>query len=204
MSESEAAYKARMQALKAEQDAARRARTGRGGLLVVNTGDGKGKTTAAVGMAVRALGWGHRVGFVQFIKGRWKTGEMSFLARQEGLDHVISGKGFSWETQDREVDRAAARAGWEAAVSMIEASRGTDPAYRLLVLDELNVALSLDQLPVDEVVEVLSDLPAALSVVVTGRGAPDALVALADTVTEMQPTKHAYQAGIPAQKGIDF
>lgn len=204
MSESDSAYEARMKALKEQQDAASRARTRRGGLLLVHTGDGKGKTTAAIGMAIRALGWGHRVGFVQFIKGRWKTGEQKLLASLDGLDHVISGKGFSWETQDRAVDRAAARAGWEAACAMIDASRGEEPRYRLVVLDELCVALALEQLPVDEVVDTLAALPPKLSVVVTGRGAPEALLAIADTVTSMEPVKHAYQAGVPAQKGIDY
>ena len=197
-------HREKMKAIKAAQDAQVRSKTIKRGVLIVNTGDGKGKSTAAFGVAMRAAGHGQRVGLVQFIKGKWKTGEQNALARFPEIDHIISGDGFTWNTQDLEADIASARRGWQAAVDMIEASRGDDPRYSVVILDELCIALRYAYLPVGEVVAVLSALPAALSVVVTGRGAPPELIEIADTVTEMQVVKHAFQAGIAARKGVDF
>jgi cob(I)alamin adenosyltransferase len=196
--------RARMRRLKAEQAAKVRERTIERGVLIVNTGDGKGKSTAAFGLALRALGVGHRVGIVQFIKGTWKTGERTSLARFENVDHVVSGEGFTWNTQDRERDIAAARRGWDTALAMIEASRGPEPKYQLLILDELNIALRYDNLPIEEVVRALSGRPERLNVVVTGRDAKPELCAIADTVTEMRMVKHAFEANVRAQKGIEF
>jgi len=200
----DAEHRERMQALKAEQDAKVREKRERKGLIIVNTGDGKGKSTAAFGLALRAVGNKMRVGLVQFIKGTWKTGEKSVIARFEEIDHVVSGEGFTWNTQDKQADIKAARAGWEKAKEMIEASRGENPKYGLIILDELNIALRYDYLPIDEIVEVLKNKPRDLHIVVTGRNAKPELIEVADTVTEMKPIKHAFDAGIQAQRGIEF
>jgi cob(I)alamin adenosyltransferase len=202
--ERNAEHKRRMQEVKAQQDAETRAKQEKRGVIVVNTGDGKGKSSSAFGVAIRAAGHGQRVGIVQFIKGTWKTGEQAALARFPEITHVVSGDGFTWNTQDRAQDIASARGGWERAKQMIEQSRGADPAYQVLILDELNIVLAYDYLPVDEIVAVLADKPRELSIVVTGRGAKPELIGIADTVTEMRPIKHAYQAGIKARRGIEF
>jgi cob(I)alamin adenosyltransferase len=208
-----AAHKARMQQIKEEQDREVRSKNIKRGVIVVNTGDGKGKSTAAFGLAVRAAGHGQRVGLVQFIKGTWKTGEQAAIQRFPEITHVIAGDGFTWVTQDRDKDVASARGGWDKARAMIEASRvdpgqeasrAAPPGYDVIILDELNVALGYDYLPLSEVLDVLANKPEALSIVVTGRGAKPELVALADTVTEMRPIKHAFEAGIKARRGIEF
>jgi cob(I)alamin adenosyltransferase len=144
------------------------------------------------------------VGIVQFIKGDWKTGEAEAFKRFDEITHVVSGEGFTWNTQDKSKDIAAARKGWEAACKMIEDSRGQDPAYDVVILDELNIALGFDYLPIEEVVRVLANKPRELSIIVTGRGAKPELIEVADTVTEMQPIKHAFEAGIRARRGIEF
>ena len=174
------------------------------GVIVVNTGPGKGKSTAAFGTVMRAIGYGYKVGVVQFIKGKWPTGEQKIFKKFDEITHVVSGDGFTWNTQDCEKDIASARRGWEKVCEMIEASRGENPAYKLIVLDELNIALAHDYLPVEEVVEVLKNKPEQLNIFVTGRGAKDELVEIADTVTEMTMVKHAFEGGIQAQKGIEF
>ena len=198
------AHKAAMAALKEKQDAEVRAANKRQGVLVVNTGDGKGKSTAAFGMAVRAAGHGQRVMVMQFIKGRWSTGEHRALERFPEITWNTCGDGFTWNTQDRAADIALARGGWEQVVEAIEQCRGESPPYQLIVLDELNIVLRYDYLPVDEVVAVLAARPTQLNIVVTGRNAPPELIEIADTVTEMHNVKHAYKAGIKAQKGVDF
>lgn len=200
----DAEHRERMQALKAEQDAKVREKRERKGLIIVNTGDGKGKSTAAFGLALRAVGNQMRVGLVQFIKGTWKTGEKTVLARFEEIDHVVSGEGFTWNTQDKQADIKAARAGWEQAKEMIEASRGENPKYGLIILDEINIALQYDYLPVDEIVDALKNKPHNLHIVLTGRNAKPEVIDVADTVTEMKPIKHAFDAGIQAQRGIEF
>ncbi len=197
-------HAAAMKSLKAEQDAKVRVRKDKRALLIVNTGDGKGKSTAGFGLAFRAAGQGMRVGVVQFIKGAWKTGEGEAFKRFPEITHVVTGEGFTWDTQDRSRDIATARRGWEIACAMIFARDGRAPRHHVVVLDELNVVLSLGYLPVDEIVETLRTRPPDVHVVVTGRGAPPALIALADTVTEMRPIKHAFDAGIKAQRGIEF
>lgn len=198
------AHRAAMAALKEKQDAEVRAANKRQGVLVVNTGDGKGKSTAAFGMAIRAAGHGQRVLVMQFIKGRWSTGEHRALARFPEISWHTCGDGFTWNTQDRAADIALARGGWDQVVEAIEQCRGDSPPYQLIVLDELNIVLRYDYLPVEEVVQVLAGRPPQLNVVVTGRSAPDALVEIADTVTDMRAVKHAYKAGIKAQRGVDF
>ncbi|MEM7436447.1 MAG: cob(I)yrinic acid a,c-diamide adenosyltransferase [Myxococcota bacterium] len=198
------AHRRRMKDVKKEQDAEVRSKEIRRGIILVNTGDGKGKSTAAFGLAIRAAGHGQRVGLVQFIKGTWKTGEKRALERFPEIDHVVSGDGFTWNTQDREKDIASVRRGWEAALAMIEDSRGAEPKYSVVILDELNVAIGMDYLPVEEVVEALANKPNELSICVTGRGAKPELIEVADTVSEMRPIKHAYQAGIKARRGVEF
>src|SRR5262245_25474030 len=185
-----------MQALKAEQDRKVKERDIHRGVIVVYDGDGKGKSTSAFGVAIRAAGHGQRVGLVQFIKGTWKTGEKLALARFPEIDHVVSGDGFTWNTQNRAQDIASARRGFDVAKQMIEDSRGDQPKYQVVILDELNIALRYDYLPIDEVVSVLRNKPEELSIVVTGRDAKPELIAIADTVTRMDAVKHAFEAGI--------
>lgn len=198
-------HKERMDELEAEQAAKVKASNERRGILLVHTGAGKGKSTAAFGMAVRAVGHGQRVGIVQFIKGNWKTGEQAIFKRFPEIDHVVSGEGFTWKTKSREKDIAAAMRGWTAAKEMIAAA-AQDPkqGYQLIVLDELHIALRYDYLPVDEVVATLLDRPKHLSIVSTGRDAPASLIEAADTVTEMTCVRHAFERGIKARPGIDF
>ncbi len=175
------------------------------GLLIVHTGKGKGKSTAAFGLAMRALGNGMKVGIVQFVKGKWQTGERVVLENfPDQVTIRTMGEGFTWETQDRARDIAAAEQAWVVSQEMIEASRGPEPAYDLVVLDELNIVLRYDYLPLDEVVRVLAGRPADLHVVVTGRNAKDALIEAADLVTEMTMIKHPFRSGVKAQKGIEF
>ncbi|HUK10159.1 MAG TPA: cob(I)yrinic acid a,c-diamide adenosyltransferase [Stellaceae bacterium] len=170
------------------------------GLIIVHTGTGKGKSTAAFGMVVRALGHGMRIGIVQFVKGAWETGEREVLKRfPELVTMRAMGEGFTWETQDRARDIAAARAAWDLAKAMI-----ADPAYKLILLDELNIVLRYDYLPIAEVVEVLRRKPRDLHVIVTGRNAKPELIEIADLVTEMTLVKHPFRAGVKAQAGIEF
>ncbi|MDP7602466.1 MAG: cob(I)yrinic acid a,c-diamide adenosyltransferase, partial [Alphaproteobacteria bacterium] len=175
------------------------------GLLIVHTGKGKGKSTAAFGLAARAVGNGMKVGVVQYVKGKWETGERVVLeAFPEQVTIRTMGEGFTWETQDRERDIRAAEAAWEASKEMIEACRGDDPAYDMVILDELNIVLRYDTLPLDEVVEYLQARPVDLHVVVTGRNAKDELIEAADLVTEMTQIKHPFRSGVKAQRGIEF
>jgi cob(I)alamin adenosyltransferase len=170
------------------------------GLLIVHTGAGKGKSTAAFGMVLRCLGHGMRVGIVQFVKGAWGTGERTVLARFPDLVTCRAmGEGFTWDTQDRARDIAAARAAWDVAKEMI-----ADPSYRMVLLDELNIVLRYDYLPLDEVLAVLAAKPEDKHVLVTGRNAPDALIEAADLVTEMTMIKHPFRSGVKAQAGIEF
>jgi cob(I)alamin adenosyltransferase len=198
------AHRERMQALKLEQDRKIAEKSIERGVILVNTGDGKGKSTAAFGLAMRAAGVGHRVLLVQFIKGRWKTGEGEAIKRFPEITHVVSGEGFTWNTQDRDKDIAATRKGWQTACEAIEAARADPSTYQLIILDELNVVLRYDYLPLDEVLPVLSNKPEALSIAITGRDAKPEIIALADTVTDMRCVKHAFDAGIAARRGIEF
>ena len=170
------------------------------GLLIVHTGKGKGKTSAALGMVVRAIGHGMKVGVVQFVKGAMKTGEKAvFDAFPDNVEFKPMGEGFTWDTQDRTRDIAAARAGWDEVKRMI-----ADPSYHMVLADELNIVLRYDYLPVDEVVAVLTARDAMKHVIVTGRNAPDALIEVADLVTEMTMVKHPFRSGVKAQAGIEF
>jgi cob(I)alamin adenosyltransferase len=174
------------------------------GLLMVHTGKGKGKSTAAFGVAFRALGHGKRIGIVQFVKGKWESGERAAFAKfGDQVTIHAHGEGFTWETQDRARDIANAEAAWGLAVGMIEAARATG-AYDLLVFDELNIALRYDQLPIDKVIATLVGRPEGLHIIVTGRNAKPELIEAADLVTEMEAVKHPFAAGIKAQQGIEY
>lgn len=193
-------HRAKMAKRKAVQDAEVAQKTIEKGLLIVNTGPGKGKTTAAFGLALRMLGYGRRVGVVQFIKGKWHTGEKdAFKAFDDQLVWYSMGEGFTWETQDLKRDVAAAEAAWVKVEELM-----ADPSISLLVLDELNIALRYDYLDLDRVVDALKGRREDLHVVVTGRNAKPALTEAADLVTEMGATKHHFSAGVKAQQGIEF
>jgi cob(I)alamin adenosyltransferase len=189
---------------KAKQHAARAkilaTKTEERGLVIVHTGTGKGKSTAAFGMVMRCLGHGMRVGIVQFVKGVWGTGERVVLERfPELVTCRAMGEGFTWETRDRARDIAAAQAAWEMAKAMI-----ADPSYHLVLLDELNIVLRYDYLPLAAVIETLKNKRRDLHVVVTGRNAKPELIETADLVTEMALVKHPFRSGVKAQKGIEF
>ncbi|MCB9958107.1 MAG: cob(I)yrinic acid a,c-diamide adenosyltransferase [Rhodospirillaceae bacterium] len=199
-----ARHKAKMARRKAAQDAEVAGKTVEKGLLMVHTGKGKGKSTAAFGLALRMLGRGRGVGVVQFIKGAWATGERTALEAIAGtglapLQWHSMGEGFTWETQDRARDIAAATAAWETAKALL-----ADPDLGLVVLDELNIALRYDYVPLDEVLDTLAHRRDGLHVVVTGRNAKPELCDLADLVTEMALVKHHFAAGVRAQEGIEF
>jgi cob(I)alamin adenosyltransferase len=194
-------YKQKMQRRKEVQDKRLAEKSAEKGLIIVNTGNGKGKTTAALGMVMRSLGHGYRVAIVQFIKGAWEPAEKAVLEKwQEQLKFHAMGEGFTWETQDRERDIAKATAAWEQGLEYI-----LNPEYRLVLLDEVNVALKLGYLDVDTVIQGLAQKPADSHVILTGRGAPPELIAIADLVTEMSLIKHPFrEQGIKAQPGIEF
>lgn len=175
------------------------------GLLIVHTGKGKGKSTAAFGLAMRALGNGMRVAIVQFIKGKWQTGERLILEKfpDQVAIHTM-GEGFTWETQDRARDIRAAKAAWATAKEMIDAGREPEPRFDMIILDELNIVLRYGYLPLEEVVTFLKAKPYDLHVVVTGRNAKESLIEAADLVTEMTMVKHPFRSGVKAQKGIEF
>ena len=194
-----ARHTARMARKKAVIDAAIVAATDERGLLIVITGNGKGKSTSAFGTMARALGHGMKIGVCQFIKSRTDTGEEAFLGRQPGVEWHVLGDGFTWDTQNREQDIATAERGWDVARAML-----ADSSYQLVVLDELTYLLSYGYLDSDVVLDALAHRPNEQHVIVTGRGATDALIELADTVSIIADEKHAYRAGIKAQPGIDL
>ncbi len=171
----------------------------RKGLIVVYTGHGKGKTTAALGLAFRALGRGLKVGVVQFIKGKWKTGEGAFAETLPQLTFLVMGRGFTWESDDISRDKEAARQAWQKAAELIN-----DVEHAIVILDELTYVINYDFVSIGEVLAVLKGKPADVHVVITGRSAPEELLAVADLVTEMKSVKHPFEKGIPAQPGIDF
>ena len=193
-------HREKMQKRKAFQDAevAGKSITDKG-LLIVHTGPGKGKSTAAFGLVVRALGHGWKVGVVQFGKGAWQSGERKILENLGDVAWYTLGEGFTWETQDRARDEMAARRAWDKALELM-----ADPKVRLLVLDELNIALRYEHLPLMEIVDALTARREVLHVVVTGRNAKPELIAAADLVTDMTLVKHHFAAGVKAQAGIEF
>ena len=195
-------HRARMERKKAIIDAKIAAADKQIGIIIVNTGNGKGKSSSGFGMAVRALGHGMKVGIVQFIKGAWDTGERTLLTTH--FTHICQfhamGEGFTWETQDKSRDIAMAQAGWARAQDLIR-----DPAIRMVLLDEINIALRYGYLDAANVVAFLqAEKPAMTHVVLTGRGAPDALIEAADLVTEMTQVKHPFRSGIKAQAGVEY
>ena len=192
-------HRLKMAKRKSARDKILAGKTREKGLLIVHTGKGKGKTTAAMGLVLRALGKGLRVAVVQFIKGQWETGEKLALARFENCRFYTLGEGFTWETQDKERDIKAVRNAWQRARRLIE-----DGSCDLLLLDEINIALRYDYLPLEELLEVLANKPAALHVVLTGRNAPQGLIEASDLTTDMTEIKHPFRAGIRAQEGIEF
>lgn len=196
----EVRHKEKMTKRKAAQDAEVAAKTMEKGLLIVHTGKGKGKSTAAWGLLLRALGRGMRVGVVQFGKGAWETGERKAIEKfgDQVVWHTL-GEGFTWETQDHARDVAAAEKAWATAKALL-----ADPSFRLIILDELNIALRYEHLSVADVVETLRTRRPDLHVVVTGRNAKAELIEAADLVTDMTPVKHHFAAGVKAQEGIEF
>ncbi|WP_313505818.1 cob(I)yrinic acid a,c-diamide adenosyltransferase [Stutzerimonas kunmingensis] len=199
-SERDDRHKARMQRKKALIDEKIAEAQDEYGLLLVHTGNGKGKSSSAFGMVARALGHGIKVGVVQFIKGAASTGEEAFFRRfLDEVHYHVMGEGFTWETQDRQRDIAKAREAWAVAAELL-----ADPEIGLVVLDELNIALKYGYLELAPVLADIESRPLLQHVVVTGRGAPPGLVEAADTVTEMALVKHAFKAGVKAQKGVEF
>jgi cob(I)alamin adenosyltransferase len=194
-------YKQKMQRRKEVQEKRLAEKSAEKGLIIVNTGNGKGKTTAALGMVMRSLGHGYRVAIVQFIKGAWEPAEKAVLEKwEEQLKFHAMGEGFTWETQDRERDIEKAMAAWSQGLEYI-----LNPEYKLVLLDEVNVALKLGYLDVNTVIQGLAQKPADSHVILTGRGAPPELIAIADLVTEMSLIKHPFrEQGIKAQPGIEF
>ncbi|WBL59150.1 cob(I)yrinic acid a,c-diamide adenosyltransferase [Stutzerimonas stutzeri] len=199
-SERDERHKARMQRKKVLMDEKIAEAQDEYGLLLVHTGNGKGKSSSAFGMLARALGHGMKVGVVQFIKGAASTGEEAFFRRfPDEVRYHVMGEGFTWETQDRQRDIAKAREAWAVAAELL-----SDPEIGLVVLDELNIALKYGYLELAPVLADIESRPLLQHVVVTGRGAPDGLIEAADTVTEMGLIKHAFKAGVKAQKGVEF
>ncbi len=197
--ERNARHQARMARKQATVDAAIASATERRGVLLVNTGNGKGKSSAAFGVVARALGHGLKVGVVQFVKGRSDTGEEAFFRRQPEVSWHVMGDGFTWDTQNRAQDMASARAGWDQACAFLR-----DPEIGLVVLDERNIVRKYGYLDVEMILDELYARPAMQHVIITGRGAPLSLVEAADTVTDMGVVKHAFKAGITAQAGLEF
>jgi cob(I)alamin adenosyltransferase len=200
MTEDPARHAEKMKARKAHQDKIVAERQVEKGLLIVHTGKGKGKSTAAFGMAMRAIAHGMKVGVVQFIKGPWESGERDLLRKfPDQVEVHAMGEGFTWETQDRERDVRAAKEAWAMSKRFID-----DPQVKLVILDELNIVLRYDYLDLAEVVAALAGRPADCHVVVTGRNAKDEVIGIADLVTEMTQVKHPFRDGVKAQAGIEF
>ncbi|GAB7196010.1 cob(I)yrinic acid a,c-diamide adenosyltransferase [Dickeya oryzae] len=191
-------HQQRQQRLKEKVDARIAAATDVRGILMVFTGNGKGKTTAAFGTVTRAVGHGLKAGAIQFIKGEWPNGEKNLL-QQHGVEFQVMATGFTWDTQNRQTDTEAAQRVWQHGLRML-----ADDSLDLVVLDELTYMLSYDYLPLNDVMSALQQRPAHQSVIITGRGCHRDLLEMADTVTEMRPVKHAFDAGIQAQQGIDW
>ncbi|HBW1608247.1 TPA: cob(I)yrinic acid a,c-diamide adenosyltransferase [Klebsiella variicola] len=191
-------YRERQQRLKDKVDARVAAAQDERGIVMVFTGNGKGKTTAAFGTATRAVGHGKKVGVIQFIKGTWPNGERNLL-EPHGVEFQVMATGFTWNTQDRDSDTAACLAVWEHARRML-----ADNQLDLVLLDELTYMVAYDYLPLESVLSALRERPAHQSVIITGRGCHRDIIELADTVSELRPVKHAFDAGIKAQMGIDY
>ncbi|MBI3505961.1 MAG: cob(I)yrinic acid a,c-diamide adenosyltransferase [Proteobacteria bacterium] len=193
-------HAAKMRRIKEARDRMMAEKKGEVGVLLVHTGKGKGKSSSAFGMVMRCLGHGMKVGIVQYVKGAWDTGEARFLKRFPELCEIKTlGEGFTWETQDKARDIAAAERAWTESKRML-----ADESYRMVVLDELNIALRYELIPLEPVLEAIAARPPLQHCVVTGRNAPQALIDAADLVTEMTMVKHPFRAGIKAQAGVEF
>lgn len=196
----EARHSDKMRKKQAVRETIMASKTRETGLIIVHTGKGKGKTSAALGMVVRAIGHGMKVGVVQFVKGAMTTGEKAvFDAFPANVEFKPMGEGFTWNTQDRARDIATARTAWDEIRRMI-----ADPSYHMVLADELNIVLRYDYLPLQEVLDVLATKSEMQHVIITGRNAPDALIDMADLVTDMTQVKHPFRSGIKAQAGIEF
>ena len=195
-----ARHNEKMQKKKAARDKIMATKQTEKGLIIVHTGKGKGKSTAAFGMVFRSIGHGIKTAVIQFVKGAWETGERTILENYHDLCTIKAmGEGFTWETQNRQRDIDLARAAWEEAKKYI-----MDPDYRLVLLDELNIALRYDYLPIDEIITFLQQKPEDTHVIITGRNAKAELIEIADLVTEMEQIKHPFRSGVKAQAGIEF
>lgn len=200
MSEDESRHTEKMKMKQAVRKKIMAAKTIEKGLIIVHTGKGKGKTTAALGMVCRAIGHGYKVALIQFIKGAMFSGEKVVLDTFPGqVEMRPMGEGFTWDTQDRDRDVAKAREAWEVAKARI-----LDPEWKMVVCDELNIVLRFGYLPVEDVIAVLKAKPADSHVIITGRNAPQALIDIADLVTEMEMIKHPFRSGVKAQPGVEF
>lgn len=200
MSEDKKQHEEKMQATKEKMRAAQKEKTEKRGIVIVVTGNGKGKSTSGFGTVLRALGHDFKVGVVQFIKGKWNTGESKFVkANLDQIDYYAMETGFTWNTQDREGDIAAAERTWEHAERMLK-----NPELKLVLIDELTYMLSYDYLDRKKICDAIMARPEDQTVVVTGRDACEELLAIADTISEVKEVKHAYNQGIRAQKGVDF
>ena len=195
-----ARHNARMARLAAAREKMQARRTLERGLLIVHTGNGKGKSSSAFGMAIRSIGWGLKVAILQYVKGKWETGERNFFdAHPDLATFEVMGEGFTWDTQDRALDIAAARAAWERSKAMI-----LDSEIDFVILDELNIVLRDDTLPIAEIVAFLKERPLTKHICITGRNAKPELLEIADLVTDFTEVKHPYKAGFKAQKGVEY
>ncbi|WP_298675491.1 cob(I)yrinic acid a,c-diamide adenosyltransferase [uncultured Sphingomonas sp.] len=198
--EDHARHNARMARIATARAKMQARRTLERGLLIVHTGNGKGKSSSAFGMAIRSIGWGLKVAILQYVKGKWETGERNFFdAHPDLATFEVMGEGFTWDTQDRALDIAAARAAWERSKAMI-----LDPAIDFVILDELNIVLRDDTLPIAEIVAFLKERPLTKHICITGRNAKPELLEIADLVTDFSEVKHPYHAGFKAQKGVEY
>lgn len=193
-------HNARMRRMAVAREKMQARRTLKRGLLIVHTGNGKGKSSSAFGMAIRSLGWGMNVAILQYVKGKWETGERNFFEAHPDLaTFEVMGEGFTWDTADRALDIQAARAAWARSKEMI-----LDPAFDFVILDELNIVLRDDTLPIAEIVAFLKERPLAKHVCITGRNAKPELLEIADLITDFTEVKHPYKAGFKAQKGVEY
>ena len=200
MTDDYARHNARMARVAAAREKMQARRTLERGLLIVHTGNGKGKSSSAFGMAIRSIGWGLKIAILQYVKGKWESGERNFFeAHPDLVTFEVMGEGFTWDTQDRALDIAAAQAAWERSKAMI-----LDPAIDFVILDELNIVLRDDTLPIAEIVAFLKERPLTKHICITGRNAKPELLEIADLITDFTEVRHPYKAGFKAQRGVEY
>ena len=200
MTDDYARHNARMARVAAAREKMQARRTLERGLLIVHTGNGKGKSSSAFGMAIRSIGWGLKIAILQYVKGKWESGERNFFEAHPDLaTFEVMGEGFTWDTQDRALDIAAAQAAWERSKAMI-----LDPAIDFVILDELNIVLRDDTLPIAEIVAFLKERPLTKHICITGRNAKPELLEIADLITDFTEVRHPYKAGFKAQRGVEY